>query len=56
MKCLENYTIKHVKEMSYEELKLLAEKVAKEEHENLIRAKLIEMLDIRDARNSVIEG
>lgn len=56
MKCLEDYTIEQVKEMPYEELKLAAEKVAKEEHENLIRVKLIEMLEIMEANKSVIES
>ena len=56
MKALKDYTIEQVKEMSYEELKLVVEKVAKEEHENLIRAKLIKVIEIRDANTSVIEN
>ena len=56
MKCLEDYTIEQVRELSYEELKLVAEKAAKEEHENFLRTKLIEVIEIRDANMSLIES
>jgi len=56
MKSLEGYTIEQVKEMSYEELMVLAEKVNKEMQVEDIRKKIINMIDAMDAENSVIEG
>jgi len=56
MKSLEGYTIEQVKEMSYEELMVLAEKVNKEMQVEDIRKKIINMIDAMDAKNSVIEG
>ena len=56
MKCLEEYTIKHVKEMSPEEVKLLWDKFADETKVEAVRKKLIEVLEIEDANKSLIES
>jgi len=56
MKSLEGYTIEQVKEMSYEELMVLAEEVAKEMRAEDIRKKIINMIDAMEAENSVIES
>lgn len=56
MKCLEDYTIEQVKEMSYEELKVLWEKIAEEKHAMDMRATIVSMLEIMEANKSVIES
>ena len=49
MKCLESYTIEHVKEMSYEELKVLWKNIAEEKQAMDIRATIVNMLEIMEA-------
>jgi len=56
MKALEGYTIEQVKEMSYEELNVLAEKIGKEMRAEDIRKKIINMIDVMDSEDSVIES
>ena len=56
MKCLEEYTIEYVKEMSPEEVKLLWDRFADENKVEAVRKKLIEVLEIEDANKSLIEN
>ena len=56
MKALEGHTIEQVKEMSYEELAVLAEKVGREMQAEDIREKIIGMIDVMDAQNTLIES
>ena len=56
MKSLEGYTIEQVKEMSFEELAVLAEKVGREMQAEDIRKKIINMIDVMDAENTLIES
>jgi len=56
MKSLEGYTIEQIKEMSQEELMVLADKVGKEMRAEDIRKKIINMIDVMDAEKSVIES
>lgn len=56
MKCLENYTIEKVKEMTSGELEALWNRFANESKAEAVRAELIKVLEIRDANKSVIEG
>lgn len=51
MKCLEDYTIEQVKEMSYEELTVIWNKIVQEKHEEDIRATVVNMLEIMEAEN-----
>jgi hypothetical protein len=50
MKCLEDYTIEHVKEMTYEELTVLWNRVVQEKQEMDIRATIVQMLEIMEAK------
>jgi len=58
MKCLEDYTIEQVKQMSYEELMVLGETMAKEIHETNLRNKIVNMIDVMQAESnkSLIES
>jgi len=56
MKSLEGYTIEQVKEMSYEELAVLAEKVGRELQAEDIRKKIINFIDAMEAETSLIEN
>jgi hypothetical protein len=56
MKSLEGYTIEQVKEMSYEELQVLAEAVGREMQAEDIRKKIINMIDAMDAQNTLIKS
>ena len=56
MKSLEGYTIEQVKEMSQEELMVLAEKVNKEMQVESIRKKIVNMIDAIEAEGSLIEN
>jgi len=56
MKSLEGYTIEQVKEMSFEELAVLTEKVGREMQAEDIRKKIINMIDVMDAENTLIES
>ena len=56
MKCLEEYTIEHVKKMSLEEVKLLWDRFVDESKVEVVRKKLIEVLEIEDANKSLIEN
>lgn len=51
MKCLEDYTIEQVKEMSYEELTVLCNKISEEQREIDMRATVVGMLEIMGAEN-----
>ena len=55
MKSLEGYTIEQIKDMSYEELMVLAEKVGKELRAEEVRKKIIGMIDVVDAENTLIK-
>ena len=55
MKCLEDYTIGQVKEMSYEELLVLWNNIVQEKQEMDIRATIVNMLDIMSASEPMIE-
>jgi hypothetical protein len=50
MKCLEDYTIEHIKEMSYEELVVLWGKIVQEKQEMDMRATIVDMLEIMEAK------
>ena len=56
MKALEGYTIEQVKEMSHDELRVLAENVGRELQAEDIRKKIIGMIDVMDAENTMIES
>lgn len=56
MKCLEDYTIEQVKEMSHEELITLWNKITEEKQTMDMRATIVEMLEIMEANKSVIEN
>ena len=58
MKCLEGYTIEQVKQMSYKELLVLGETIAKEVHETELRNKIVGMIDVMQAKanGSLIEN
>jgi len=56
MKSLEGYTVKQVKGMSYEELKVLAENVSRELQAEDIRKKIINLIETMDAEKSLIES
>lgn len=56
MKCLENHTIKQVKEMSNEELIELWERIAKEKQAMDIRVTVVDMLEIMEDNKSEIES
>lgn len=56
MKCLEDYTIEQVKEMSFEELKVLYENMAKEKWMTETKQTVIDILDVMSANKSVIEN
>ena len=56
MKSLEGYTIEQVKEMSYEELTVLWDKIVEEKREMDMRATIVNMLDIMEVGKSVIES
>lgn len=51
MKCLKDYTIKQVKEMSRSELGVLWDKIVEEKQEMDIRKTIISMLEIMEAGN-----
>lgn len=56
MKCLENYTIEQVKEMSFEELKLLWEKMVVEKQTADMRHTILDLLDVMEAEKPLIEN
>lgn len=56
MKCLEDITVKQVKEMSYEELKIFGKRVAEEQHANAIRNELVKIIEMIEADNHRIES
>ena len=56
MKSLEGHTIEQVKEMSQEEILFLAEKVGREIQVEDTRQKIIGMIDVMDAQNTLIES
>ena len=56
MKSLEGYTIEQVKEMSQEEVMVLAENVGKEMQVESMRKKIVDMIDAMDAEGSLIEN
>jgi len=56
MKCLKNYTIEHVKEMSNEELLTLFNKFREEIAAENIRAELIKHIEIMEAKGQTIAG
>ncbi|MBW1728959.1 MAG: hypothetical protein JRJ62_15630 [Deltaproteobacteria bacterium] len=55
MTCLENYTIEQVKEMSPSELKVLWNVIVEEKQAMDIRATVIDMLEIMEAKKPLIE-
>ena len=55
MKCLEDYTIGQVKEMSYEELLVLWNNIVQEKQEMDMRATIVNILDIMSASEPMIE-
>jgi len=56
MKCLENYTIEQVKEMSFPELKVLWDLVVEEKQTMDLRATIVNMLEIMEAKKPLIES
>ena len=56
MKCLEGYTVEQVKEMSYEELKVLWEKIVIEKQTMDMRHTIVDMLEIIEAKKPMIES
>lgn len=56
MKCLENYTIERVKKMSFEELKVLCEDMAKETWVEETKQAVINVLDVMEAKKLSIEN
>jgi len=56
MKCLEGYTVERVKGMSTEEVRKLWDKVVDEKHIMDARHTLINMLDVIEAKKSMIES
>lgn len=55
MKCLENYTIEQVKEMSHSELIVLWNKIAEEKQAMNIQATVVDMLEIMEAKKISIK-
>jgi len=55
MKCLEPYTIEQVKEMSSPELEILWNVILEEKRAMDIRATVIDMLEIMEAKKPLIE-
>lgn len=53
MKCLEGYTIEQVKEMSFEELKWLWDRIVAEKQAIEIQHTIISMLDAIEANKSI---
>ena len=56
MKCFEGYSIEQIKEMSPEEVKVLWDRFADESKVEVARAKLIEVLEISEAKINLIEN
>ena len=56
MKCFEDYTIEDVKKISPDEIKLLWDKFADESKVEAARAKLIEVMEIEEAKSNLIEN
>lgn len=56
MKCLEGYTIEQVKEMSPEEINVLWDKIVEEKRTMDMRATIVNMLDVMDAKQPMIES
>ena len=56
MKCLEEYTIEQIKEMSHEELKVLWEEFVKEKQKNEMRIVFVKELEIMEASKPLIES
>lgn len=56
MKCLEDYTIGRIKEMSREEIKWLWNEIVEEKQEMDMRHTIINMVDIANVNESVIES
>lgn len=54
MKCLENYTIEQIKEMTLPELKVLWDNITEEKQAMDIRATVVDMLEIM-AQNEMME-
>jgi hypothetical protein len=56
MKCLERYTIEYVKEMTREELIGLWNEINEEKREMDLRATIVNMLEIMEAKKPSIES
>jgi len=56
MKCLEDCTIEQVKEMSFEELKVLCENMDKEEWITNTKRTIIDMLGVIEAKKPLIKS
>ena len=56
MKCFEGYTVEQIKEMSPDEIKVLWDKFADESKVEAARAKLIEVMEIEEAKSNLIEN
>lgn len=56
MKCLEEYTIEQVKEMSPEELNVLWDNIIREKKAMDIKATVVDMIEIMNAKKPKIES
>ena len=56
MKCLENYTIEQVEEMSLSELKVLWDTIIEEKQTMDLRATIVDMLEIMENKKPLIES
>ena len=56
MKCFEGYTVEQIKEMSPDEIKVLWDKFADESKVGAARAKLIEVMELEEAKSDLIEN